>query len=58
MHPEVFAQRADQSRRLGARLVRVKGERLFLDKLPVNATGEPMKSMQFECGIFCEEKIL
>jgi PP-loop superfamily ATP-utilizing enzyme len=58
MHPEVFAQRADQSRRLGARLVRVKGERLFLDELPVDATGEPMKSMQFECGIFCEEKIL
>jgi PP-loop superfamily ATP-utilizing enzyme len=57
MHPEVFAERANQSRRLGARLVRVSGERMFLDELPVDAVGEPMKSMRFECGIFCEEKV-
>jgi len=36
--PEVFAQRAEQSRRLGAKLTRVKGVRCFLDQLaPDNA---------------------
>jgi len=54
VHPEIFQQRADQSRRLGARLVRYQGERLFLDELPANATGKPMKDMDFECGIFCQ----
>jgi len=55
-HPDVFADRAAQSRRLGARLTRVKGERLFLDELPADAVGKPMKNMDFECGIFCEER--
>jgi hypothetical protein len=55
-HPDVFADRAAQSRRLGARLTRVKGERLFLDELPADAVGKPMKNMAFECGIFCEER--
>lgn len=55
-NPEVFAQRAEQSRRLGARLVRHKGRRLFLDELPEGATGRKMKSLAApECGIFCEE---
>lgn len=53
MHPEVFAQRAEQSRRLGVRLVRYKGKRLFLDELPEDAKGNNMKS--YECGIFCRE---
>lgn len=57
MHPGVFADRAKQSREIGARLVRHKGERLFLDELPENAKGNRMKNMDFECGIFCEEKI-
>jgi hypothetical protein len=56
MHPLIFAQRAEQSRRLGARLVRHKGERIFLDELPADAEGAPMKTMQFDCGIFCEER--
>lgn len=54
MHPEVFEQRAEQSRRIGARLVRVKGKRLFLDELPADAIGRPMKNLDFECGIFCD----
>jgi len=54
-HPEVFQHRAEMSRRLGARLVRVNGERVFLDELDPNAEGRPMKNMDFECGIFCEE---
>jgi hypothetical protein len=53
--PEVFAARAKQSRALGARLVRHKGERIFLDELPANARGRPLKTMEIECGIFCEE---
>lgn len=54
--PDVFAARAEQSRRIGARLVRYKGERIFLDELPANARGQSMKGMDFECGIFCEER--
>lgn len=55
VHPEVFADRATQSRELGARLVRVEGRRVFLDELPPNAVGQSMKDMQHECGLFCEE---
>lgn len=55
--PEVFASRAEQSRRLGARLVRYKGERIFLDELPIYAAGRPLKSLKMpECGLFCEEQ--
>ena len=53
--PEVFDQRAEQSRRLGARLVRVKNERIFLDELDPKAKGRPLKTMP-DCGLFCEEK--
>lgn len=55
MHPEIFQERADQSRRLGVRLVRVKGERIFLDELHPESKGQAMKNMDFECGIFCGE---
>jgi len=51
----VFQQRAEQSRRIGAKLVRYKGKRLFLDELPEGAKGNPMKNMDIECGLFCEE---
>lgn len=53
VHPEVFQRRAEQSRELGARLVRHKNVRMFLDELPPDAVGRPMKDMDFECGIFC-----
>ena len=55
-HPDVFEQRAKQSRKIGARLVRYKGKRMYLDELPEGASGRPMKNMDFECGIFCEER--
>lgn len=55
MHPEVFAERAEQSRQLGAKLVRVKNVRMFLDELDPNAKGQPLKNLDFECGLFCEE---
>ena len=54
--PEVFQQRAEQSRELGARLVRFKGRRLFLDELPEDAIGRPVRALTAECGIFCEER--
>ena len=44
-HPQIFADRAKQSRRLGAKLARYKGERIFLDELPENAKGLPLKSL-------------
>ena len=60
VHPEVFKDRAEQSRRLSAgntgygnKLVRYKGKRIFLDELPEDAKGRSMKTMQTECGIFC-----
>ena len=55
MHPLVFADRAAQSRIIKCRLVRVKGKRIFLDELKVTDKGRPIKNMNFECGIFCEE---
>lgn len=54
-HPDIFLQRAEQSKRIGARLVRVNNERIFLSDLDPKAKGRPMKNMDFECGIFCEE---
>jgi hypothetical protein len=56
-HPDVFAKRLEQSKRLGVKLVTYKGKRLFLDELPADAKGRKLKNMDFECGIFCEEKI-
>jgi hypothetical protein len=53
--PDVFEERARQSREIGARLVRVKGRRIFLDELDPKAKGAPLKTMQIDCGIFCEE---
>ena len=50
--PDVFKDRAEQSRRIGARLVRRKGERIFLDELKNADRGGKLKS--FDCGIFCE----
>ena len=46
----------EQSRGIGAKLVRVKGERIFLDQLDPNTKGRPMKTTAVECGIFCEER--
>jgi len=54
-HPEVFRRRASQSRDIGARLVRVRNERIFLDELDPSEKGKPMKTMSIDCGIFCEE---
>lgn len=56
-HPEVFNARMEQSERLGARLVIYKGKRILLKELPPDAKGKPIKNMNYECGIFCEERL-
>ena len=53
-HPEVFARRAKISRQLGVRLVKLKGKRIFLDELPPSFKSRPIKTMNIECGIFCD----
>ena len=54
VHPNTFDERAELSRKIGAKLVYHKGKRIFLDELPADAKGRPMKSMNVECGIFCD----
>ena len=54
--PKVFQDRANQSRRIGAKLVKVKNKRIFLDELNPDIKGNKIKSMP-DCGLFCEENI-
>lgn len=57
-HPDVFKDRCEQSRRIGVKLVRYKGKRIFLDELPEGAKGNKLQFFKMpDCGIFCEEKI-
>ena len=51
--PEVFNRRAAQSRDIGARLVRLQGERVFLDEIPADFGGDGPDG-EIECGPFCE----
>ena len=51
-HPKIFEERAKQSRELNCKLVKYKGERMFLDELPINAKGGKLSSV--ECSIFCD----
>lgn len=53
--PDVFEDRAKQSREIGARLAWQKGKRVFLDELDPNAKGHKLKDYDLDCGIFCEE---
>tara|TARA_R100000655_G_scaffold41219_1_gene77089 strand:+ start:459 stop:1220 length:762 start_codon:yes stop_codon:yes gene_type:complete len=55
--PDVFKSRSEQSFEIGAKLARYKGERIFLKDLPENAKGRDLKNYNFECGIFCGEKL-
>jgi hypothetical protein len=57
-YPDVFEHRCQQSRRLGVKLLKIKGVRVFLDRL--DFVGEEDYGPLFdhepaECGIFCEE---
>ena len=51
--PQVFARRAAQSRAIGVRLARYKGQRVFLDELP-GADGTPEGDI--ECGPVCMQE--
>lgn len=59
-HPEVFNERAAQSRQIGCKLIKVKGDevgkrkRIYLDELTPEHKGGKIKS--YECGIFCDTK--
>ncbi len=52
--PEVFKERAEQSRRIGCKLVKLHGKRIFLDELPDQEYKGKIKG--YECGIFCDTK--
>ena len=55
--PEVFARRVAQSREYGARLTRVRDERVFLDELPEDyLPAEPLENIS--CGFDCEDEQL
>jgi len=54
-YPEVFNDRLKQSKEIGAKLVRVKGQYIPLEDLDPKAKGRKMKSYNVDCGIFCEE---
>ena len=50
--PDVFEQRVEMSRRIGAKLTRIKGKRIYLDELKPTDKGYGIKT--WECGIFCD----
>jgi hypothetical protein len=50
--PEVFNQRVEQSRRIGCKMVKVKGKNTYLDELLPTQKGGKIKS--WECSIFCD----
>lgn len=49
--PDVFQRRCEQSRKFGARIVRVAGQRVFLDELPVADVEEIDEDLS--CGPQC-----
>jgi hypothetical protein len=49
--PDVFSRRCRQSRALGVKLVRVKGQRIYLDQLPPD---EDAPDDAIECGPACQ----
>lgn len=54
--PEVFKARCELSRLIKCRLVKYKGNRIYLDELPLDAVGR--KSRRAECGIFCHNPMV
>lgn len=51
--PEQFNRMSDLSRRLGARLTRLKGKRIFLDEIPADIRWDKRDRENVECGILC-----
>lgn len=51
--PDVFERRAEQSRKFGAKLTRLNGERIYLDELPIDYPIKGETSVP-SCGFLCE----
>ena len=51
LFPEVFLERALQARRLGVKLARLNGERIYVDELPMDAEAP---DDDIECGPACQ----
>jgi hypothetical protein len=51
--PDAFTKMANLEKQLGVKILKHKGERIFLDDLPPDA-GEYPKEQSIECGIFCQ----
>lgn len=54
--PNVFERRADQSRRFGARLTRIRGERVFIDEIPADWPTTMRGQSVPTCGFVCEQE--
>jgi len=52
-YPLVFKARAEQSRRIGARILMVNGVHKFLDEITPGA-GNYKDEPEIQCGVFCE----
>lgn len=50
---DAFDRMAKESRRLNVRLIRIEGERRFLDELK-SGTGNYQEEPEIQCGAFCE----
>lgn len=50
--PDIFKKRAEQSREIGCRLTRLKGERIFLDELPLAEDDGEIENIS--CGPECQ----
>lgn len=51
--PEQFSRMSELSRRLGCRLTRLKGKRIFLDEIPVDINFHKKDRENVECGVLC-----
>jgi hypothetical protein len=50
--PEAFNKMAKLERQLGVKITKSKGQRVYLDELPIDSGNYP-KEQAIECGIFC-----
>lgn len=56
LFPHVFDRRAAQSRKIGCRLTRLHGKRIFLDEIPKDYTPKGKMKQQISCGVDCGQK--
>ena len=51
--PDKFARMSELSRRLGCRLTRLKGKRIFIDEIPLDIDWRKKDRENIECGLLC-----